>query len=135
MAEIRVGDAGCDHKIIVGHLQRAGMDNACNGVDARHLREKYADIGLLPQDEPDRPGDIGRRQGRGGDLIQQRLETVMVLPVKQNDVHRRMRQRPRRFKSGKTAADDDHLRTRGFLLHWQSLQETAITPDIRPLRA
>jgi hypothetical protein len=41
---------------------------------------------LMPQDDPDRLGDIGRRQYGGRDLIQERLEQVIIVAVDHGDI-------------------------------------------------
>jgi hypothetical protein len=47
------------------------------------LRVAQADahVALPPEQAPDRRGDIGGRQARGRNLIQQGLEQMMVLPI------------------------------------------------------
>ena len=38
------------------------------------------------QDDPDRLGDIGRRQYGGRDLVQERLEQVIIVAVEYGDI-------------------------------------------------
>ena len=45
---------------------------------ARDIAEHDVDIPVAAEDAADRPGDIGRRQRRGRDLIEQRHEQVIV---------------------------------------------------------
>ena len=54
--------------------------------------------------------DVGRRERRRRDLIEQRLEDVVVRAIDQRDVHRRTLERARRVQSAEAAADDDHAR-------------------------
>ena len=49
-------------------------------------------VRLAAQDAADRRGDLGRRQPRGGHLVEQRLEHVVVLAVDERHVDRRARQ-------------------------------------------
>ena len=111
MPEIGMRDAGREHQIIVRQRKRAGLHDIRGGVDRGHLRHQHAHIVLPAQDRTDRPGDIRGRQGGGRDLIEQRLETMMILPVDQDDIHRRAAQRLRGFKAGKAAANDHDFRT------------------------
>jgi hypothetical protein len=53
-------------------------------VHADHFAEHYANISLLLGELPDRGGDLGRRKHRGSNLIEQRLEDVVIAPVDQN---------------------------------------------------
>ena len=57
-----------------------------------------------------RRGDVGRGQARGRDLVQQRLEQVMVAAVDQGDAQRRRSQRARRPQAAEAAADDHEVR-------------------------
>jgi hypothetical protein len=61
------------------------------------------------QHRPDRLRDIGRRERGGGDLVEERLEEMMVAPVNQRDEHRNVAQRLRRLEPGEAAADDDDV--------------------------
>ena len=74
------------------------------------LGEQHLDVALPPQDPADRRGDVPRRQRRHRDLIQQRLEDMMVAPIDQRDPHRRAAQRPRGIQAAETAADDHDMR-------------------------
>ena len=94
-----------------------GVNDPRLGIDAGDLRHHDPQIGLTAQNRADRPGDIGRRQGRGRDLIQQRLEAMMVLPVDQHDVHRRPGQSARRFQPAEAAADNHHARPDRLFRH------------------
>ena len=79
-------------------------------VDVRDLGQDHPRILLAAQDSPDRPGNIGRRQRGGCDLIKQRLETMMVLFVDEDHLGVGSCQRPRGFEPAEAAADDDHAR-------------------------
>ena len=52
---------------------------------------------------------------RSRDLVEQRLETMMVLPVDHGDLDRRAVQRFRGFDAAETRTDDDDLRP--FIRH------------------
>jgi hypothetical protein len=104
---------GRDDEIIVRQRFRAAEQNAAvGGVHAGHFRQQDRRVVLPAQDVADRPGDVGRRQRRGRNLIQQRLEAVMVLPVDQRDVDRGAAQRLRGFDAAEAGADDHDLGTR-----------------------
>ena len=61
-------------------------------IDRRDVAEQHAHVRLAAQDAADRRGDLGRRQPRGGHLVEQRLEHVVVLAVDERHVDRGPRQ-------------------------------------------
>jgi hypothetical protein len=68
----------------------------------------------LPRDNrADRPGNVGRREARSRDLVQQRLEQVVVLPIDEDDVGGRLAERVRREQAAEACADDDDFRLNG----------------------
>ena len=98
MAEIGVTRAGGENQRVVGHgvaviEQHAlgrGVDAADGGKQRRHLR-------AVAQEIADRPGDLGGRQRGGRDLVEQRLEQMMVAAVDQRDLRPARRQGRRRL--------------------------------------
>src|SRR5262249_57534959 len=77
-------------------------------IDSAHFFHQHGGIALRPQDVTDRPGDIRRRERRGRHLIEQGLETMMVLPVDHDHVGRSAPERLGRFETAKTRSDDYH---------------------------
>jgi len=63
---------------------------------------------LSAQDGPDRFGDLGGGELRRRDLVEQRLEEVMVGAFEDEHPDRRVAQRARRAESGEATADDHH---------------------------
>jgi ribosomal protein S17 len=55
------------------------------------------------------------QQTRNGNLIKQRLEKMMVVPVYQRDAHRRIGKSARGFEPCKTGADNDDMGDFGFI--------------------
>ena len=78
-------------------------------IDATDLGEQHFDILLTPQDPPDRRGNVSRRQRRGGDLIQQRLEDVVIPAVEEGDLHVDTLKCTRRVQPSEPAPDDHHV--------------------------
>jgi len=111
-----VGRAGRDDEEVVregGAVAEA--QPAGGGVDRLHLREHHPRVPLPGEDVADRGRDVGRVQGRRGDLVEQGLEQVMVLAVHHHHLDRRIRERPRRLETAEAAAHDNHHRTPGSL--------------------
>jgi hypothetical protein len=70
----------------------------------------WTSVLLLTENVADRPGHVGRRERRGRDLVQQRLEAMVVLSVDHGDLERRAAQRFRGFDPAETRADNDDRR-------------------------
>jgi hypothetical protein len=56
----------------------------------------------------DRVGDLARREARRGDLVEQRLEDVVVGAVQNRDVKRGAVERASRVQASESPADDDY---------------------------
>ena len=75
MAEISVASAGGEHERVVGQCVAILEQHALGlRINAGHGREQRRDLRPAAQQIADRPGDLRRRERRGGDLIEQRLE-------------------------------------------------------------
>ena len=86
MAEIGVPRAGGEHQRVVGHGVAVIEQHAlAAGVDAGHVGEQGRDLRPVAQEIADRPGDLRGRQRGGRDLIEQRLEQMVVAAVDQGD--------------------------------------------------
>ena len=78
--------------------------------DPARLRQQHVHVAVALHDAADGRGDVGRGQPGGGDLVEQRLEDVMIPPIQQRHAHRCAAERPRRVQSAEPAADDDDVR-------------------------
>jgi hypothetical protein len=56
------------------------------GIDAGNPIEQHGYVFLFAQNSTYRPRDIGRRKAGGGDLVQQRLEEMVIVLVDQRDI-------------------------------------------------
>jgi hypothetical protein len=111
VTEVGMRRACRDHEIVVRNWTRAGLNGSPCEVDAADLRHQHRRIALLPQDVPDRPSDLGRRQRGGRDLVEQRLEAMMVLTIDYGHVDGHAIERLRCFEPAEACADDDDLWT------------------------
>jgi len=85
VAEVRLRRAGGDGQVVVGELpgpveQPAG-DGAALEVDVAGLSEDHLRVALVTQDIPERRRDVPLRQDTRRNLVEQRLEEVVRLPV------------------------------------------------------
>ncbi len=123
VTEVGVMGAGGDDQRVVGH--RAAVrepDLALLGVDVDRLPEQHGRVALLAEDRAQGLRDLARRQGARGDLVEHRLEQVMVPPIDQGDVDEvaGLAEVLGGIQAGETAADDDHaVRRRGGRAPWQ----------------
>ena len=82
-------------------------------VDTDHLVQQDGDVLLVPKNGANGLGDIGRRQRCRRDLVQKRLEQVVVVTIDDRDVGWRPRQCTRSFEPAKAGADNDDMRPCG----------------------
>ncbi len=112
VAEIRMRGARRDDEVIERQRAVADLDDAPRRVDGRDFAEQHRRVALPAQDGADRPCDVGRRQAGRRDLIEQRLEQVIVVPVDDRDVGVDARERLRGEQAAESCADDDDARAR-----------------------
>jgi len=72
--EIGFAGAGGNDQLVVWDAPLAEQYRTPRHVDARYGPEQHLSIGLASQDAADRRRDVRGRQGRGRDLVQQRLK-------------------------------------------------------------
>src|SRR5262249_50695467 len=113
VAEVAVRRAGSHDEIVVVDL-RAIVEAYLfrRRVDLLHFAHQHDGIALAPQNVPDRRGDRRGRQAGRGDLVEQRLEQVVVGAVDHRHFDRRLVQRLRRPKTPEAATDDDYAWSR-----------------------
>ena len=108
VSKIRVRRPRGDDKIVVAdatlgrlHVVRCGVD----GVDFRHQHRRVL---LACEHVPYRPRHVRWRQRGGRDLIEKRLEAMVILPVDDDNVDRNATQSLRGLDPAEPCADDDH---------------------------
>src|SRR5687767_6198887 len=108
MSEIRMRGPGREHEHIVRYAP-AGTQHHVPGIaiDAFDFTEYHLRAAIAAEDLPDGLGNVRGRKRRRRDLIKERLEKVVVLPVDQRDRHIRAAERARNFNPPEAAADDD----------------------------
>ncbi len=108
MSEIGMPRTGGKHQIVVGNRTSIGMQNLLVGIDRDRFRHQdRSNIFLPAQDRTDWLGDIRRRKRCGCDLVEQRLEGVMVAAVHHDDLNRGVFQRLNHPQSAESGPDDD----------------------------
>ncbi len=116
-----MGHAGGNDDRAVRQRRAALEDHAPGGgVDGGHRAQHHPQVALAAEDPADRRGDVGRRQAGGGDLIQQRLEDVMVVPVDHRHLDGGAAERAGRRQAGEATAHDHDLRPFSHRAHASS---------------
>ena len=111
--EVGLPDARGQDEVVIAELdlltQRAPRQHPPpRRVDAGHLGQDELDVAEFPEQFAQRQGDLALGQDAGRALVQQRLEQVVLGPVEQGHLDRRVPQRPRREQAGEAAADDHY---------------------------
>jgi hypothetical protein len=131
VAEVRVRGARGHDQEVVGQLA-VGEPHALAGhVDARGLGHQHRDVALPPEDAPDRRRDRGRRQPRHRDLVEQRLEHVVVATVDERHAHGRAPERPGGLEAAEAAAQDHDARPLAGHGRWIVQGDPATSFDLR----
>jgi hypothetical protein len=79
-------------------------------IRRNYLGHLYIDVGIILEDVPQRKRRIARRQHGRGDLIEQRLELLIIVFVDQRDPDiRTRRQFAGTVQPSKTASDDNDV--------------------------
>ena len=122
MVKVRMRGAAGDDEDVVRQFAVGHGDDAAIGIDGLYVTHDHADVFLFAQHGPDRRSDIARIERRGRDLIQQRLEEVVVAAVDERDPRLRSCERFRGVKASEAAADNyDSFRSHtGNLFHAES---------------
>jgi len=89
VAEIGMPGPGGEHQVVIADPVTIGQQDLGSGrVHPGHVSQKHLDLAPATQDGPDREGDVGGGERRGGDLVQQRLEQVVIGAVNHRDPDR-----------------------------------------------
>jgi hypothetical protein len=110
MAEIAMGRPGREHQNVIGNVAVRHDYAFAHTVDTSHRAQQHAGIVLAPDQTSNGPGDVGRRQASCRHLVEQWLKEVVVLPVNQGDVHRRLGKPLSDTETSEAGADDYHAR-------------------------
>jgi hypothetical protein len=105
-----VPGTGGDDQGVVRQRRRVGQDDAApRRIDGLRFAEEDAHVVGLPQHPSDRRADVAWRERRRRDLIQQRLEEVVVVTIDERDVRARPGQRLGGREATEAAAKNDDV--------------------------
>ncbi len=109
MAEVAGAAAGGDDEIVVGQLAAGVHDPAAGQVEGGDLGHDDREIGPLAEERADRLGDVDRGEPGGGDLVEERLKQVVVLPIDDRDPREVRRKMLAERQPAETGADHDDM--------------------------
>jgi hypothetical protein len=110
MSEVGVARAGGDDEVVVvEHVAVGQPDGAMSGVDGLRFSKEHAHVGRVPEDPAERRGDITRRQRSGRDLVEERLEQVVVVAIEQRDAHRVTAEHLGGHQASEATAENHHM--------------------------
>src|SRR5579871_1617125 len=114
MTKIGMRRSGCEDEIIIRDTPAFAQQNCMIAeIDAGYLRHEDLGVALALENRSHRPRNISWRECPGGDLIEQRLKTMMVQPIDDREPDGRPRQRLCGFQSAETGADNNDARYLG----------------------
>jgi hypothetical protein len=131
MTEIGVPGPGREDEVVIRHPALAQDHLVAQGIDAGHLREHDRRVALPSQDAADRRSDVGRRKTGGRDLIEKRLEEVIVVPVDDGHIRIDPRQSFCRLKATEAGAQDNDPHPSGTRRREDDSREIMICCHVR----
>jgi hypothetical protein len=109
VAEIGVARAGREDQIVVLDFAVGQAYEALGGVDRDGLGQQNADVLLALENAADGVGDIAGGERRRRNLIEQRLEEVVIAAVDDGDESVGVLERAGGVEAGEASADDDDV--------------------------
>jgi hypothetical protein len=116
--ELMPGPGGHDQRV-VGYRAAVGqLDLTLDRVEPDRLAQQDRGVVISAEDAAQRLGDVAGRDRAGGDLVQQRLEDVVVAPIDEGQVDALVTTQPtRRVQPAEAAAhDEDPMPLHGTIL-------------------
>ena len=104
----RLSPTGQDQAVVVEPLAAVEDDLTAIDVDIGHLGHQHAGVRLALEHLADRRRHVAGAQPARGDLVDQRLEEVMVPTVDDGDIHIGVSETVSGLEATEPATDDDH---------------------------
>src|SRR5262249_14526074 len=111
LTEVTLPDACCDHQAVVREscpppIRTDDGYRLLDEVDIDHVAELHLRVHMLPQHFPRRRRDRAGWEDAGRDLVEQRLEEVVVRSVDECDLDRGALEEPRCEQAAEPCAND-----------------------------
>ena len=124
-----------EHEVVIGQrLHLRELDLAACEVDPGHRVDVDAGVLLIVEEVAQGVPHLRRLQQAGCDLVEERLERVVVVLVDDHDVHVRLLQRARRTHAREATAENQDARSRRLLVicHFRHLRSPNLGRRLRP---
>lgn len=92
MPEIGVARARCEYQLVIPHPMVAGDDLTGVGIHTDNFAEYHGHVLLRTHNAANWSGHVGRCESGRRNLIEQRLEKMIVVAVNQGDINVRATQ-------------------------------------------
>ena len=109
-AEVVALRAGGEDEVVVRDRAMVGQQAAAVEINPRDRSQEKVRVAQRADELADRSSDLTRVEQRRRDLVEQRREEVVVVPVDEQHLHRGVLQRPRARQTAKAGARDHDSR-------------------------
>ena len=114
VAKVAVRYAGGQNQIVIGDWDVAkgvrGIDHLFRPIDANYLAEDDSSVGLFAENASNRRTDLAWSENRRRNLIEERLEKMVVATVDENDPRQCFAKCLCSRQAGETASNDENPR-------------------------
>ena len=110
MPEVRVLRAGREDQILEGNATSFSNDFAAFNIHAADPSEHHTDVPRIRQNGPHWRRNVAWRKARGRDLVQQRLEQMIIVLIDHCHVERAAGKPLRGGQPAETGPDNDNAR-------------------------
>src|SRR5689334_13489022 len=86
--KVRVSCASGNYEVVIRDTSICKLHYLGCEIDVEHFSEQHLDILLTAQDPANRGGNVAGRESRGRNLVEQRLEEMVIPAIKERDPHR-----------------------------------------------
>src|SRR6266511_1697068 len=114
MPEIGVLGPSRDDEIVERNAAPFRDHFFARSIDSRDLRQDHIRVVLPTENAANRRRDISGRQGGGRDLIEQRLEQMVIVAIDDGDVEGPLRQLLGSRQTAEPCSDDHNARAPGY---------------------
>ena len=130
VAKVSMGGAGGDDQEVVIQCLPTRSNLLLLQIEIKHFFKQHFNIGVGPKYPPDGRCDFAGRQAGGSDLIEQRLESVVISPVNDRDLNREAGDPASGGQARETSPHDYYSRS-GLALHLSFLLP-CLLPHLSP---
>jgi hypothetical protein len=110
VTEVGVTGSGGDDQVVIRNITVRGFDFSSGDIESGNLRHENFNILVGRENRANRRGDFPGGKPGSGDLIEKRLEGVVILAVYHGDLGVRAAQRLGGIEAAEACSNDYHAR-------------------------